>query len=403
MIKIEYIDGKEQNGILYDWRAIEKEYRRLGVPSEYHRPPFLQIPFNKYFIDMSDRSTGKTTTWLLLGLVMHRLYGTVIQYIRPTEDELSPSHATKLVDVLCTYDGGRYIRYLTDGKYNSIYYHWKQFFYCLIDDDGKRVEVSEKPIIQCLSIDRCMDYKSSYNAPRGDLIILDEFLARGRYYRANECVDFLDLLKTIIRERQSAIIAMLANTISLTSPYFEDFEISKEIKTLNKRGDTKQIITERGTHIFVEILDAGVTKSKARQVVNSLYYGFKNPKLSAITGEGGLYAFESVPHIPKHDDSFILVENRIYISTGTELLRCDYCYNKTLGYHMEIHRATRFYDDSVILTLDAIRDNRFVYGFGTAHLKATWNRLLIEHRVYYESNEVGAIFKDYLQKYKETK
>lgn len=400
MAKNKYIDGRESFGIAYDWTIIEREYKKLAVPLEYHQPPIKAVLSNKYIIELSERSTGKTTNWLLVGLVMHKLYGTVVQYIRVTDDELSPSHAITLVDVIRTYNDGEYIKKLTNDEYNSIYYHWRAYYYALVDDAGNRVKVDDKPIIQCLSIDKAADYKSTYNAPTGDLIILDEFLARGRYYRPNECSDFLDLTKTIIRDRQSPVVVMLANTISLSSQYYEDMEISKEVRTL-KKGDHKQIVTDGGTHIYVQILDTEVSRSKARQTVNRLFYGFSSPKLAAITGRG-LYAFDPVPHIPPHDESWRLVENRIYIMSGSDLLRCDYAYNDNLGYHMEIHRATRFYDDSVILTLDGIRDSRFVYGFGTGHLKKIWNKLLIDHLIYYESNEIGSIFKEYFQKYKNT-
>ena len=394
-----YIDNKIENGIQYDYAAIEKEYRRLGVPDAFYTPPFAAIPRNKYLISLSDRSTGKTTNWLLYGLVMNKLYGTVIQYVRATEGELAPSHAEKLVEVLRSYNSGEYIRKLTNGEFNSIYYHWKQFYYCYVDDNNMRVAVSEKPIIQCLSIDRANDYKSTYNAPVGDIIILDEFI--GKYYRPGEAIQFMDLTKTIIRDRQSPFIVMLANTINLTSHYFEEMEISRDVRNM-KKGEVRSVTTEKGTHIFIEIVDVNITKSKERQTVNRLFYGFKNPKLNAITGEG-LYAFDSVPHIPKHTESYYVIQNNIYIETGIDLLQCEYCYDDVLQYHFEIHRANRTYDDSVILSLELKEDVRYLFGFGTKRLQGIFGRFLAERKVYFSSNEIGTVFYDYVRRYQAVK
>lgn len=398
-MKIKYINDNIELGIDYDWKAIEREYKKLEVPSLWYVPPFAALPRNKYFIGLSDRSTGKTTNWLLVGLCMNKLYGTVVQYVRGTEGELSPSHAEKLVEVLRSYKSGEYIKKLTDGRYNSIYYHWKQFFYCNADEDGKRVETSEKAIIQCLSIDRANDYKSTYNAPLGDFILRDEFITT--YYRPDEAISFLDLTKTIFRERHSGIIVMLANTIKLSSPYFEEYEIARQVRGMVK-GEIRQCITDRGTRFFVEIIDAEISKSKARQEMNSLFYGFSNPKINAITGEG-LYAYESVPHIPERDDSWYRIQRNIYIETGLDLLQVEYCYCDSVGYHFEIHKASYTYDDSIILSLDVVQDKRYLWGFGNKKLTAIFARFFADRKLTFSSNEVGTIFNDYLRRYQALK
>lgn len=396
---MKYIKNRVDLGIEYDFKAIEKKYKSLGVPDLYYTPPFPAIPRNKYFVGMSDRSTGKTTNWLLYGLCMNSLYGTIVQYVRSTQDELSPSHAAKLIEVIVSYNNGEYVRKLTDGRYNSIYYHWRAFYYCTVDESGKRVETSDKECIHCLSIDQAMTYKSTYNAPLGDFILLDEFI--GKFYRPDEAINFLDLTKTIMRERHSPIIVMLANTIKLTSPYFEEFEISRDVRGM-KKGDIRQCVTERGTKFLVEIIDAEITKSPARQEMNTLFYGFKNPKINAITGEG-LYAFESVPHIPKRDDSWYCIANNIYIETGLDLLQAEYCYNDTIGYHFEIHRGNRIYDDSYVLSLETVEDRRYLWGFGTKKMQSVFGKMMIDRKLTFSSNEVGTIFNDYVRRYQALK
>ena len=88
-------------------------------------------------------------------------------------------------------EDGRYIKDMTGGVYNSIYTHWKKSYFCYIDENGERTKTAEKPFLQFLSLDRNRDYKSTYNAPTGDLILFDEFISD--HYPPNEFVKFMDL------------------------------------------------------------------------------------------------------------------------------------------------------------------------------------------------------------------
>lgn len=395
-MKIKYIQDKQNLGIDYDWGLIRKEYNKLGVPSGYYEIPWKAIQDgNKYIMSLSERSTGKTTNLgLLVGLVMNRLYKTQVVYIRPTEDELSASHAQKLVDVIKTYNEGQYIKALTDGEYNSIYYHWRQFFYCFVGETGEIEKKSTTPIIQMLSVARASDYKSTLNLPLGDWIVYDEFI--GKYYRPDEAIHFLDLLKTIIRDRLSPVVCMLANTINLNSQYFEEFEISREVRKLNK-GDKRAITTDRGTKIYVEIVNL-VRHDNTHSLLNSMFYGFKNPKIASITG-GEVWAFECVPHILRDcTDKRVLARN-LYIESGLELLQIEIVYNKEQGMHLEIHRASKTYPDSIIFTIGDQKDIRYYFGLGHGNINRLLTKYITERKVYYSSNEVGSIFKDYLNRY----
>lgn len=398
-MEIKYYNNDRELGIEYDWRAIKKLYDGLDIPPEYDLIPWKAISNDKYIIELSERSIGKTTCWLLLGCCMNALYKTTIQYVRATENMLSPSHAEKLVEVLRSYNDGQYIKKLTDGKWSSIAYHWKQFYYCNTDETGRVTERSEEPLIQCLSIDRHEDYKSSYNTylSRGDYVLFDEFI--GTYYRPQEAIHFFDLLKTLFRNRVTGIVVLLANTINLNSQYFEEFEISRPVKQLHK-GDRKEIVTERGTKIYIEVLDVKRTENK-RSLMNELFFGFKNPQLNAITG-GDVWAFDSVPHIPpreEQDGRALLIYN-LYLINGLELLKIELVTDDRLGAHLEIHRATKTYDDSIILTLGELHDKRHLYGFGSGRLYKILVKYINERKVLYSSNEVGSIFKDYLQRFK---
>lgn len=394
-MKIKYIDNDITKGIKYDLKRLVDVYNSLHIPKEFFKPPFRELETHKYIIELSERSTGKTTNWLLFGLCMNKEYGTIIQYIRSKETMLAPKFSTELVSVINEYKNGEYIKILTNGQYNFLFYHWGKFYYAKVDETGKIIEKAERHCIQCLSVDKNFDYKSSYNAPTGDFILYDEFI--GKYYPFNECIDFFDLCSTIIRKRHSPIIVMLANNINLNSPYFEEFQISKEVRKA-KKGCPMSICTELGTKIFFEIIDIKQTESKKEH--NNLFFGFKNTKLASITGSD-TWAFESVPHIPKCD--YEVIENRLYIELNNfDLIQTEIVYSEELGgYCLFVHKANKAKKDSVILTLSNERKANYLYGTGNKKIHNLLYDMLAKRKVFFSTNEVGTDFKSFIRNAKE--
>lgn len=398
---MKFIHNDPSFGIDYDWNKIKKEYEKLNTPSDRYQIPWDAILQGaKYFEILSKRSTGKTTNWILLGMVMNKLYGTEIQYIRATEDELKPTYAEEIVTVLRTYENGYYIKKITNGEYNDIYYHWRKFYYQYRDENGNITKKSDRHFMTMLSVDNHEDYKSTYNAPYGDIIIFDEFIRK--YYPPNECINFMDLTKTIIRDRLSPIIVMLANNTNFNSQYFEELEISREIKKLSE-GKSDIIVTDYGTKMYIEYVGLKLTDEGTRRKDkhNSIFYGFKNPKLASITG-GQVWAFESVQHIPDKETQTNrkIIFRNLYLKHGIELLQLEIIKSKELGLHLEVHRANRTYEDSIILTLKELESKQYYFGLGNNRLYKILKKLIEDRRVYYSSNEVGSIFKDYIKQYK---
>ena len=391
MENIKYYDNKETHGIIYDWNKIFKEYNKLKPPKEFYSPVKSPVNSAKFFILMSERSSGKTTAWLLVGMIMNKLYGTTIEYIRQSVDMIK-STSLELFRVIIEYDNGRYIEQLTDGEYNSIYIFWRQAYYCRVDEKGKIISKSEKPFLTLLSIDNSANYKSSYNAPKGDLIIFDEFLNRNGY-RPNEFLNFMDLLSTIIRKRKSPIVVMLANAVDYTSPYFKEFEISKEIKTL-KTGDNKIIKTEKGTIIYAEII--GVKQTELKKEINRLFFGFNNSNLTSITGGINTWAFDSVPHYLQNENDIIITKN-IRLDCNDCYIALDLIQTEHNGIIVFAHPSTKKYDDTLILTNGNIDNSNKFFGFGHGKIFDIIWRLYKQNKFFYDTNETGAIVKNYVR------
>lgn len=384
-----FIDGDPTKGIKYDYKKINKLYNSLECPDFVYNPTTVPIDKIQYAILMSDRMSGKTTNWLLYGLCMHWLYGTVIQYVRQSQDDIAPIASRNLFDVILEY---KYIEKLTDGKYNSVYYKARRWYLARYNDQGEIEEVAEDNFMfMCAVLDQ-EKLKSSYNCPTGDLLIFDEFISK--YYYPDEFIDLCNLTSTIFRFRHSPKVIMLANTIEKHSPYYNELMIYDDIQEM-MIGDSKRITTPGGTNLYVELIGMSNKRAEKKSVISKLFYGFESPKLASITGVD--WAMDEYQHIPKRDDSVEqrTLINNLYVYYNNKYVRCDIVQRSDLGTCMFVHWATRTYPDSVILTVDHRTDGRFQYRFGEGKVYDIFIKLLKENKIYYTTNDVGNFFCSY--------
>lgn len=389
-MELKYIDNDKNKGILYDWKKIRREYKKLGVPKNVYNPLKPNIENFGYVISLSDRSQGKTTNPLLLGMVMNKLYGTIIHYVRCTAAMITPKMLKDLFSVIDEFD---YISKLTDGRWNGVYYFGKRWYYCNRDDTGKTVEKCPEHFMFCCCLPESDDLKSAYTCPVGDIIIFDEFIQLSGY-NYNDFIAFTDICKTIVRDRLCPIIFMESNTIDLTSQWFDELCIRDDANTI-QQGEVRLLETVLGTHIYFEILAANVTEQ--RQKVNRRFFGFSNPRLAAITGKG-TWATETYQHIPSNKtDTPRILHDRLFVRQSGKLLKLQLVRNN-IGLCVYVRPATRTYDDSIILTHDDITRANELYGLGVKGgiLDIYW-KLYKANRFYYASNIDGALFSAYIK------
>ena len=386
---ISFYDAKEEHGIRYDWGLIKREFKKLKTPPEVYDPTSVPIESVNYVMELSTRSYGKTTQWLLMGLLMNQLYGTTPIVIRQTEEMTAPKHAASLLDVIRTYDNGRYIRQITEDRWNDVTIKARKVYYCLRDDRGDIVEKGTEPVIYLITLEENMALNSVFNAPRGDLIIFDEFISD--LYRLNEFVTFCDELKTIIRSRLSPRVIMLSNTINTTSPYFRELEISKEVRKLSTNESTI-VTTDLGTKIYVRISDSPSTRHKG--ILNSMFFGFKNPELAAIRGGETVWNFREVPRILYSPDD-VYLDRRLKIDTVDDMISVDFVKTPDRGIVANVHPGEA-HDDSIILTMGDIWDNRHRRGLGYGQREKALVTLLDRGKVYYSDCETAAVFRNYV-------
>lgn len=387
---MKYIENDINNGIEYEWKILRKDFKALKIPKDVYDTSKNPFETSYIFVDVSERSVGKTTNWLLLGMLMYVRYGTIIQYIRQNELMITPKN---MKDLMKTVKQFNYIEKITKGKYNDCIYKSRRWTFVHVNDKGEIDLIDNSHFMMSLSIDKSEIYKSSYNAPTGDLIIFDEFTSK--HYSTDEFVYFLDLVKTIQRERQSVKIVMLSNTLDVHNQYFHELEIFGTISKMNV-GDKRDVITDGGTSIHINFIEPNLQLKEKKSISNMLYYGFKNPKLNAITGLNGTWALKNCQRIPKNK-TYKSVDRHIYISHNNLLLNLEIVDIEGIGIAMYIHYATFTYDDSIILTLDFIYDNIHKYKLGGKKLQKMILNMFEKNKIYYASNDVNSLFENYLK------
>ena len=389
--KLKYIGGDPRYGLVYDFDKINKIYNSLGCPPDVYNPTTAPLDEAQYFVLMSERESGKTTNWILYGMIMNWEYGTTVQYVRQTEDDIAPKNSSDIFSTILDYD---YIEKITHGEYNNVFYKSRRWYLCKVDDSGKITKLAEDHFMFMCSVQKQERLKSSYNAPTGDLLIFDEFVSK--YYFPDEFIDLCNLTKTIFRGRRSPKIIMLANTIDRHSPYFNELEIYDEIQTL-PIGEHQTIETPLGTRVYLELIGATKQRQQKRSIINRLFYGFHNPKLAAITGAD--WSMRNYQHIPRTDpDSDVTVTtltNKIYIYYNRKYIRLEIVLHSELGLCMFVHWATKTYADSIICTTEERLDPRYHNKYGNGTLPRFIEKMLKENRVYYQTNDIGSFFESY--------
>lgn len=390
MEKIKYIENNPVNGIKYDYRKITKKYKSLGIPPEYDFCNFIPIEDKNiiWYNLNSERSIGKTTNLLLYGMCMNILYGTQIQLIRHHIDKAS--YYERLFKTIIAYNKGQYIRLLTDGKYNSVRYHWRNFYYCTVDEHGKVKEQATEPFCVALAADDCYTLCSTYESPFGDFIILDECFNESN--RPDEFLHFVHLHKTIVRERISDKIFIVGNTIDVNNIWYRQLCIQNQVRKL-KIGENKIIYTPENMPIYVAFLD---NKSpKRRQRFNMFHYGFGNSELNSITGNGW-----NIKQYPLTCE----LQNREQITRGIfmnyhdelfmelELINCD------SGVFFAVHPSTYLSakNGDIQYTLHfAMKENQVYFGKDRLSMKIL--DFIRSKKVVYADNETGNLFEKFVR------
>lgn len=406
--KIKYINNDIQNGIAIDWVKIKKDFKALNVPSDVWTP--LHIDYNKanFFVELSKRSKGKTTNNLLFGLLLYLRYGCDMAYIRPNDEELKLVYVKKMFKIIIQYN---YISIMTDGVYNNVYYHAKNFYLCHVDEDGNRDKIDSNAFMTVLAINMSEDAKSSLNMPLCVWVLFDEFMKSNRY-QLDEFYQLCQLLSSIRRDRHIMKVIMASNLVDIYNPYIDELGIREELEAM-KNGQHLYIESDFGALLYLEwIEDLATVKNKEvfkevkeRDRLTRIFFGFANTRVrSSIVGGG--WDIKNYAHLPKkqEDETRQIICRDIYLYYHTKIICLELSYSSILGIYVncrEYFGQPR--ENSIKFTLYDPTSVYEVYGVGTTANKfhsKLW-ALYTAHKFYYSNNAIGKVIESYIRDYKQ--
>ena len=310
-------------------------------------------------------------------------------YIRRYEESIVPKNIQNLFDPHL-----KYIEEKTRGEYNGIWYRTKQFFLARYED-GQLVYKDDIPFCITAAINTA---EATKGEDRGEIytIVFDEFMTREGYLQ-NEFVRFMNLLSTLIRDRDNATIYMLANTVNKYCPYFAEMGL-KNVDKLPKGEIGLYTYGDSRLTVAVEICD----EVKATKKAASKYFAFDNPQLQMITrGEWEFQIYPRPPYKIFDED----IQLRFYIQFAEQLLCCEIVH-PVLKAHCNdvfifIHPQTKDInvDDSTIMYVDNFSSCRmhvrFLNDMPTEGHKLITG-LIKRKSVCFSDNDTGEIFRNWL-------
>ena len=347
-----------------------------------------EYPEAYYYMVIGERSNGKTYSTLDYCLEKYFKDGEQFAYIRRFGEDIRKKQLSNLFSG--HIENGR-IEKLSGGKWSSVDYTGNKFRLAKANEDGT-AEYSEEPIGFAFDLNSMEHYKS-ISFPKITTVVFDEFLSR-QSYLPNEFLLFTNSLSTIIRLRNNVKIFMLGNTVNRYCPYFGEMGLT-HIK--DQKQGTVDVYTygETGLQVVVEYCAAS---AKHGGKASDVYFAFDNPQLQMITT--GSWEIAVYPHLPcKYKPKEIAAE--FFISFDSELLHGEVITPENGAPFVFLHtKTTPIHDEEYDIVYGQVPDQFPAHKIGFAHYTDSLSRFIMqsirENNVFYATNEVGEIFRNYL-------
>ena len=338
-----------------------------------------------YNIIIGERSNGKTYAVLekiLTDYVNEKKEGA---YIRRWKDDILGKRGDNVFSALC--ENGT-VKKLTNGEYETIIYTKASWHLAKYDNESKRMKADKNAFCYAFALSD-MEHDKSISFPNVYNIAFDEFLTR-RYYLPDEFIIFMNVLSTIIRDRENIKIFMLGNTVNKYCPYFEELGI-KNIETM-QQGSIDVYTFSNELKIAVEYCNETKGTKKSNK-----YFAFDNPRLNMITK--GKWELAVYPHLPQ---GYKIKPNSIIFSFvivfQSKKIGCDVIQQNDDIFIFARPKTTDIKDNDLVYTLD-YTPYRFCRKSFLTPIDKIDKRIKSFfgcNRVFYQSNEIGEIIHNYL-------
>ncbi len=341
-----------------------------------------------YSIIIGERSNGKTYAVLKHMLEQYFKNGSQFGIIRRWEEDIKPMRANTF---FAPHTENKVIYDLSNGEFWGVAYRAGEFRLTLPPDENGKCRMSDNVIGYGFALST-WEHGKMTSFPNIKTVLFDEFLTRS-YYLPDEFVIFSNVLSTIIRQRDDVKIFMCGNTVNKYCPYFEEMGLTNVKRMKKGTIDVYRYGNNEKLTVAVEYSDF-----PAKKKPSDFYFAFDNPRLKMITSgewEIGIY-----PHLPVKYNEYTDVLFRYFIIFGEDILQCNVILVNDQMFTY-IHRKTtdirNIDSDLVFSEAYSPRPNwRRRINNPTDELgRKIWS-MFTNDRVFYQSNTIGEIVRNYL-------
>lgn len=357
----------------------------------------LKVYSAHYYLIIGERSNGKSYSVCEYLLEDYFENGREFAYIRRYEEDIKQKRASTIFNNLIN---NGVIEKLSHGEWNSIYYYGGKFYLKYVNKSNpKETRISENPIGYAFAI-QTEEHDKSTSFPNVKNIYFEEFMSRN--YLTDEFILFQNLLSTIIRLKDDVKIFMVGNTMNKYSPYFSEMGLSR-VKFMNPGTTELYTYGDSGLKVCVEFSDM-----PSKDKPSNVYFAFNNPKLSMITGcNGSIWEIDIYPHLtqemryaPKD------VIYKYFVEWDNELLECEIVKKDNTAFTFVHRKTTPIREDNTNIVYSTAHNYKPNYKRKINVANSEVEKVIVwfykNEKVFYQSNEVGEIMRNYIAWCKQT-
>ena len=341
-----------------------------------------------YYLVIGERSNGKTYSALQLALENWFNKGEQFAYLRRFGEDVKKK---QLSNLFSAHIENGLVEKLSKDQWSSVDYTGNKFRLARASEDGS-VEYSDDPIGFAFDLNSMEHYKS-ISFPKITLVIFDEFLSR-QSYLPNEFLLFTNSLSTILRLRTNVKILMLGNTVNKYCPYFAEMGLT-HVKEQKQGTVDVYNYADKNLQVVVEYCD---TSSKHGGKASDRYFAFDNPQLQMITT--GAWEIAIYPHLPIEEYKPKDVAAEFFVSFDREILHGEIISVDGMEPFVFLHSKTTPIKKDTDIIYGQVPDASPYHRVGVANysdnLTKFIRKAMQENHVFYATNEVGEIWRNYL-------
>lgn len=341
-----------------------------------------------YNLVIGERSNGKTYGTLEYALKKYVSDGLEIAYIRRWKEDVRGRRADLVWDALVKNGA---VKRITNDEYTNISYYAGCWYLSNFDEKLGRFVKAPNPFAYAFSLSD-MEHDKSTSYPAVGTIVFDEFLTR-KYYLQDEFVTFLNVISTIVRDRDNVKIFMLGNTVNKYCPYFAEFGLT-HVKDMEQGKIDVYTYGKQGLKIAVEFCG-----NKKSVKPSDKYFAFDNPKLKMITK--GTWELAIYPHLPqgyKIKESDVIFN--YFIVFNDNILQGDIV-SDGKSVFTYIHKKTtpiKNPDSDLIFSLidTPLPNYRKEILSNATSIQSKIAYFFVAKKVFYQSNDIGEMVRNYI-------